>query len=63
MSDLAEQAKRLWSASFYVRRGHDRDRSIAIAILKQLTLNATGKVQNRAALMLKEIDGEQSDSP
>ncbi len=54
----ADATRRFWSASVYIRRGQDRDKTVAINVLKHLTENATGKVQTRAAALLKEIHGK-----
>ena len=58
MTGIAEVTKRFWCAAFYVRRSQDRDKAIAVTILQQITLSATGAVQRRAAETLKEYDGE-----
>jgi hypothetical protein len=58
MISLAEITKRFWFAAFFIRRGQCRDRSIAIATLRQLSETATGKVQGRAAEIMKDLNDE-----
>jgi len=58
MTSLEDATRRFWCAAYYLRRGQDRDKSIAVTVLQQLTQNATGPVQIRAADMLKDHDGK-----
>ena len=58
MSDVEDKAKKFWCAAFLIRRAPGRDNSTAVAALKEVTDTATGKLQSRAADMLKEHNGE-----
>lgn len=60
MTGLDLTMKRFWSAAYFIRRGQDRDKSIAVKILQQLAQTATGPVQRRAEEILREADGKQS---
>lgn len=55
----ADTAKQFWSAAYFYRRAPDRDRAKAIEVLDFLRTNATGIVQFRAAVMMKDINNEQ----
>lgn len=58
MTPLEDRTRRFWCAAYYLRRGQDRDKSIAVTVLQQITKIATGTVQTRAADTLKEHDGK-----
>lgn len=53
---LGETARKFWSAANFYRRAQNRDQTTAIAIIRKIAETATGKVQGRAADLLKEID-------
>ena len=57
MIGLAEIARQFWCAAFFIRRGQDRDKSVAVAVLQKLK-STTGPVQSRAEAILKEHNGE-----
>lgn len=56
---LAVEAKKLWSAAFYYRRARDRDQTIAIRILTDLTQSRFSRIAGPARSLLEEIDHEQ----
>lgn len=56
MPRLSDITRKFWCAAYFYRRAPDRDRSIAIKVLEQVTVTPAGKVQSRAATMLKDID-------
>lgn len=59
MTPLATEAKRLWSAAFFYRRAPERDQTIAIRILTDLTQSRFSKIAGPARSLLEEIDHEQ----
>lgn len=56
---LSERTRKFWCAAYFYRLAPDRDRSIAVKVLEQITRTNTGKVQSRAATLLRDIDGNQ----
>ena len=61
MMALETAARTFWCAASYYRRVHDRDRSMAVAILADLVKKSTGRPRDRAAQLLREING--TDEP
>lgn len=57
---LADTARKFWSAATYYRRASDRDQTTAIAIIRKIAETETGKVQRRAADLLRKIDNGPS---
>ncbi|MDW9880472.1 hypothetical protein GOA90_25120 [Sinorhizobium meliloti] len=53
---LADAAFKFWNAANFHRRATQRDQTTAIAILRKIAETAPGKVQGRAADLLREID-------
>ncbi len=60
---IAETIKQFWSAAFFYRRAPDRNRDKAILVLNHVRNTATGKVQSRAANLLKEIEHDTDNPP
>lgn len=60
---LAERTRKFWCAAYFYRRAPDRDRSLAVRVLEQVNLTATGKVQFRADALLREIDSHHDHQP
>lgn len=60
---LADRTRNFWSASFYLRRAPERDPAVAILALKQVASIATGTVQKRAAILLRDFDHGTDEHP
>lgn len=52
---LADRTRNFWSAATYLRRAPDRDPTVAVKVLQQVARVTSGRVQARAANLLKEI--------
>lgn len=53
---IAHVILKFWSAATFYRRAQNRDQTTAIAIIREIAQTATGKVQGRAAELLRKID-------
>lgn len=62
MTTFATQARNFWNAARYYRRAPHRDRSIAVKVLEHVAQTSTGRVQSRAATMLKDIRHDKQSS-
>lgn len=54
MTDFANEAKQLWAASVFVRRGQGRDMTMAVRVLRHLTQSPRGVISGKAAKVLAE---------
>lgn len=50
---------KFWNAAHFYRRAPHRDRSIAVKVLQHVASTATGRVQSRAAELLKDINDDK----
>ena len=61
--NIETEARRFWSAAFFIRRAPDRDHREAVRILRFVTNTSTGRVHDRALALLREINEQQSSIP
>lgn len=58
MTRLTDEARQYWSASYFYRRATKRDRTKAIAIIRELTKSPIGKIAALSKSLLEEIPHE-----
>ena len=58
---IADDARKFWSASQFWRRAPDRDRSIAVKIINDLSTSHRPSIARRALALLEKMQNEPAN--